>query len=355
MFENLLEIINVNIESISAIIQTNDRLRKIAKTGIVDTQKLKDDPEIIELEELLKRIPNDKDWELYEHCAVVTRLYAIYENFVEDLISSWLKYLQNIVENYLELDEKIQNTHREGVGRILLEFKKDRFKDFSINQVIRGLFYGTTNENKNYELLPKAFLLHDQNLRKDVLEKLFADAGIGNTWQWVVKHRKVRNFIEEIRGNQNNAEEELNQLISYRNEAAHGVVDQILGTQELLDLCDFIKALCQALAELVTYQIIQKQISTGKAQKIGEVTEWYKTPKAAVAKINEGSFSIGTSIFLVRETSSYCRLATIESIKINHISLKRIEIFSEIEVGLKFDIDAKKGLKIYIIVADSGE
>ncbi|NEQ36679.1 MAG: hypothetical protein F6K40_10485 [Okeania sp. SIO3I5] len=147
----------INIDSISAIIQSNYRLIKIAKKGIVDTQKFKYDPEIIELEELVKRVPNDKDWELYEHCAVL-RLYAIYENFVEYLISSWLKYLQNIVENYLELDQKIQNTHREGVGRILLEFKKDRFKEFSINQVVIGLFYGTTSENKNYELLPQAFL-----------------------------------------------------------------------------------------------------------------------------------------------------------------------------------------------------
>ena len=210
--------------------------------------------------------------------------------------------------------------------------------------------YGTTNQNKNYQLLPEAFLLHDQNLRKDILEKLFADAGIGNTWQWVVKHRKVKNFIEEIRGNQNTAEGELNQLISYRNEAAHGVVDQILGTQELLDLGDFIKALCQALAELVTYQIIQKQTYTGKAKEIGEITEWFKKPKAAVAIINDSKLSLGTNVFLVSETSSYCRLATIESIKFHDNSQESIEITSKTEVGLKFDIDAKKGLKIYIIV-----
>ena len=352
MFENLVEIVNVNINSIRAIIQTNDRLRKIVEEGRVNIQRPKDNQEIVEL---LKGVPNEKEWELYEHCAVVTRLYAIYERFVEELISTWLQYLPQLVENYLELDEKIHNTHREGVGRILIEFKKDRFKDLSENQVIRGLFYGTTNPNKNYELLPEAFLLHDQNLRKDILEKLFTDAGISNTWQWVVKHRKVRNFIEEIRGNQNTAVTELNQLISYRNEAAHGVVDQILGTQELLDLGDFIKALCQALAELVTYQIIQKQTSIGKAKEIGEITEWFKKSKAAVAIINNSNLSRGTNVFLVSETSSYCRLSTIESIQINNTSQENIEITSATEVGLKFDIDAKKGLKVYIIVEDTGE
>ncbi|NER02947.1 MAG: hypothetical protein F6K17_10080, partial [Okeania sp. SIO3C4] len=232
MFDNLLEIVNVNINSIRAIIQTNDRLRKIVEDRRANIQRPKDNQEIIAL---LKGVPNEKEWELYEHCAVVTRLYAIYERFVEELISTWLQYLPQLVENYLELDEKIQHTHREGVGRILVEFKKDRFKDLSENQVIRGLFYGTTNQNKNYQLLPEAFLLHDQNLRKDILEKLFADAGIADTWKWVINHRKIKHFVEEIRGNQNTAEGELNQLISYRNEAAHGVVYQILGTQELLD------------------------------------------------------------------------------------------------------------------------
>lgn len=347
MFDNLLEIVNVNINSIRAIIQTNDRLRKIVEDRRVNIQRPKDNQDIIEL---LKGVPNQKEWELYEHCAVVTRLYAIYERFVEELISTWLQYLPQLVENYLELDDKIQNTHREGVGRILLEFKKDRFKDLSENQVIRGLFYGTTNQNKNYQLLPEAFLLHDQNLRKDILEKLFADAGISATWKWVMNHRKVKHFVEEIRGNQNTAEGELNQLISYRNEAAHGVVDEILGTQELLDLGDFIKALCQALAELVNYQIIQKQTFTGKAKEIGKITRWFDRKKVVRAKINNSNLSIGTSIFLVSETSSYCRLAKIESIKINETSQESIEITSETEVGLKFDIDAKKGLKIYIIV-----
>ncbi len=65
--------------------------------------------------------------------------------------------------------------------------------------------------------------------------------------------------------------------------------------------------------------------------------------------------SIGTNVFLVSETSSYCRLATIESIQINNTSQESIEIINETEVGLKFDIDAKKGLKVYIVFEYSGE
>ena len=349
--EGILENVNQDLDSIREIIQTNYRLRKIANKGIVNIQQSKDNQEIIEL---LKRTPNLDKWKLYEHCAVLTRLYAIYENFVKELISTWLVSLPKLVENYSDLDDRIKNTHREGVGRILLEFKKDRFKNQNLteNKVIRGLFHGTKGENKNYELLLQAFLLNDQNLRKDVLEKLFADAGISKAWRWVINHKKIKNVIEEIRGYSNACETELNELITYRNEAAHGVVDEIFLTEKLLNLVDFTKCLCQVLAELVAYEIFEKQISIGKAQEIGEVTEWYKKSKAVVAKINNSNLSIGTNVLLVKETSSDCRLARIESIQVDDISQESIKITNEIEVGLKFDIDAKKGLKIYIKVED---
>lgn len=50
-----------------------------------------------------------------------------------------------------------------------------------------------------------------------------------------------------------------------------------------------------------------------------------------------------------------CWLVRIESIKVNDIFQESIEIINEIEVGLKFDIDVKKELKIYIVVEDLGE
>jgi hypothetical protein len=249
------------------------------------------------------------------------------ESFVEDLITEWLNLLPQLIPRYSNLEKQIQNTHREGVGRLLVELNKKKFENLSPETVVKGLFQGLT-ANENYELVPEAFLLQEQNLRKDILEKLFADAGIyKETWNWIDKHREVKNFIEEIRGNQNNAEIELNQFIDYRNEAAHTFVDTTLRTEELERLTYFIESLSQALAELVTYRIIEIKISSGKARNIGQITEWFKKPRAAVAIINNISLSVGDSLFLVNEDSSYCRLATIESIQIQ--SLPQQQTISE--------------------------
>jgi len=347
MFDELLKIVSVNISTVHKIIHTNDRLRGIVFRKDTPTQQESD--ENTQFTKLIEGVPSEQEWLVYDHCSVVTRLYAIYERFVEDLIAEWLELLPDIVTEYSDLEKSIKDTHQIGVGRLLLDLKKKRFEHLSINEVIQGLFDGVTGQEK-YKLIPDAFLLHEQNLRREVLEKLFADAGISNAWDWVNKHRTVKQFIEEVRGSQNTAEGELNELITYRNDAAHGaIVDDILGTKELLELGDFVETLCQSLAELVTFQVISRQTAIGKAKEIGQVTEWFKKSRAGVAKVKKINLSVDKKVFLVNEASSYCRLATIESIMINDISKEQVVITHEQEVGLKFDIDAKKGLSLYVV------
>lgn len=346
MFNELLQTVSVSIATVRSILQTNDRLRRILFGQNSVTRQLLEENK--EFKSLLEVIPDESEWQVCDHCAAVTRLYAIYERFVEDLISDWLRFLPEIVSSYSALGEKIQNTHREGVGRLLLDLNKNRFQHLSIDKVVQGLFSGITGAEK-YDLLPEAFLLHEQNLRKEVIEKLFADAGIENVWKWVINHREIKYFVEEIRGSQNTAEGELKQLIDYRNEAAHGAVDEILGTQELLDLGNFVEALCKALAELVTYQVISRKTLIRQAKKIGTITELFKKSGAVVAKVRETTLSVGSSLWLLSESSSYCQLAKIESIHINDISKEQEEITSEREVGLKFDTDVRKGWSLYVI------
>ncbi|WP_230968044.1 MAE_28990/MAE_18760 family HEPN-like nuclease [Nostoc sp. WHI] len=258
MFEKILMTGKVNINTVRSIIKTNDRLMDISfySSAIIKTE-ICEETELI-LSKLLQDIPKAREWRVYDHCAVVTRLYAIYERFVEELISDWLILLPGLYPRYSDLEETIRNNHQLGVGKLLTELNKNRYEHLSSKKVMQGLFYGTTGE-KEYELLPDAFLIHEQNLRRETLERLFANAGISNAWAWVEKHRSIKYFLEEIRGNQNTAEGELNEFISYRNDAAHGFPDDVLGASALLELCDFVDALSQALAELVTYQVIKRK------------------------------------------------------------------------------------------------
>jgi hypothetical protein len=122
MFERLLEIVKLDIATVRAIIQTNNKLRStIFSQDNLNQQELEHSSEF---SSLLKIVPNDIEWQVYDSCAAVTRLYAIYESFVENLIEEWIRLLPKIVSNYSELGEKIQNTHREGTARLLLDLNK---------------------------------------------------------------------------------------------------------------------------------------------------------------------------------------------------------------------------------------
>ncbi len=112
---------------------------------------------------------------------------------------------------------------------------------------------------------------------------------------------------------------------------------------------DFVENLCQALVELVTYQVIFKQAVIGQAREIGTIRQWLDEKKVARAKIKAVTLSVGETIFLVKETSSYCLLATIESIRDDEIAKERVEITTEKDVHLKFDCEAKKGFSLYVI------
>ncbi|MCL1473859.1 MAE_28990/MAE_18760 family HEPN-like nuclease [Argonema antarcticum] len=350
MFDELLKIVSINISTIRKIIQTNDRLRGIVFGDETVIQQELD--ENTQLTKLIEDIPSNREWRVYDHCAAVTRLYAIYEGFVEELIRNWVQSLPEMFPLYSDLNDKIRETHQIGVGKLLLELKKkkNRFQHLSVEKVVRGLLRGVTDEEK-YELVSDAFLLHEQNLRKEAIEQLFSGAGIPNTWVWVENHRAIKHFVENVRARENTAEGELEQLIEYRNEAAHrAIIDETLGEKELLDLCNFVEALCKALAELVTYKIIESKTLTGKAREVGNIRHWLDNIRVVRARVKEINLCVGTKIFLIKETSAYCCLAKIESIKIDETPKDEVAITEERDVHLRLDIfDGRKGLSLYII------
>jgi hypothetical protein len=349
MFQEQLRTVSEQIQTVRSIIATSKKLRDILFQPMRN-ENLKTDKssKILSLKNIA---PSLNDWQIYDHCSAVTRLYAIYENFVENIITDWIVLLPSLFQNYSDLAEEVRSTHQIGVAQLLQELKKkkSRFEHLSVEEVIRGLFLGVSNSENQYDLVPEAFLLHDQNLRKEALEKLFADAGLPKAWSWIERHRDMKFFVEEVRANENTPEGELKQLINYRNESAHGgIVSSFLDTNTLLTLCEFVEALCRSLAELITYKIVERRKIIGQIKQVGKITEWFKKSNAGVAIVNNTSLSVGNHVFLVNERISFCQLAIIQNIRLNAENQEEVTILDEIEVGLKFDISARKDLLIYV-------
>ncbi len=246
MFEGLLNNLKDEIKTIRSIINISEKLREI----------IADNPSQLNTEDLKylqANAPLGDKWLVNDHCSSITRLYALYENFVENLVGDWIILLPQLYSCYQDLPESVRNKHQTGCATLLgNENKRNRFDSLSERDIIKNLFDTEYKNTTKYNLTSAAFLLHEANLRKDQLTRLLVDAGISATdsWQWIENHKKVKNFIDN--NSRGSVENELKNFIELRNNSAHGKeIDTVLNANELLQLCDFVEAICQAMSELV--------------------------------------------------------------------------------------------------------
>jgi hypothetical protein len=340
MFTGLTNTLKLQINSIRKAIRTNELLRAYYTGRVRVSSKNK------AIKDLRVISPDLVDWRIYDHCAAVTRLYSIYEGFVEELLSNWLNLLPDLIPSYVDLNDNIKKTHRIGVGQLLQDIEKNRYQNITPNQVVSGYYNGLSGIAK-YELFPKVFLMHDQNLRKDALVKIFTNSGISDLWAWVENYKEIRGFLRDIRGNNSTVEAEIRTLVDYRNEASHGYeVDTLLNDNELLEMADFIEIFCNALSELVTYEVMQIKKNKQEIIILGRITETFKNG-AVVAQIEQGNVSIGDEVYL--SGKSWCRACIINSIQLNDVNQEKVTITERTEVGFRFDIEAKRNLELLYV------
>jgi len=140
----------------------------------------------------------------------------------------------------------------------------------------------------------------------------------------------------------------LNELVSYRNEAAHGEdIGQILSLNELLDLAAFVEVLCDALAESTFHRVCHCQIARSTATVLGEVTEVFVKPCAVVAVLNTGTVAVGQEFVVINDFS--CKQAKVLSLELNDVSIESERITAPTEVGIRFDLLPTKGSQVVMM------
>ncbi|MGA9379852.1 MAG: MAE_28990/MAE_18760 family HEPN-like nuclease [Phormidium sp.] len=303
------------------------------------------------------------EWEIYEHSAVVTQLYSTYENFVKKLISKWLEALPLLVTKYDHLDEVIRKNHKNGVCELIPKLEDDRYKHLKLEQIVQGLFYGII-KNSKYELIPECFLIKFQNnLRQSELQSLLSAVGLNDNsnfgWKWLENHQNIKEYIDITLslGGSNQLKNELDQFIENRNIIAHSLVkeNEFLGYNSLLNLCSFVEAICEALADLLIYHFLLKKTKINQAKEIGKIQNFLSNKQVIKATVNSVTLSIGDKIFIVNPNSSYCKAAIIQELRNkNDQSKQTLRIRNPQDISLKINMtnaikSPKKNQLIYIL------
>ena len=222
MFSSLLTTVEASVRSVDEMVGLGEVARAAVATGSPGGELG---------ESVVRTAPNDTEWRLYDHCAAVMRLYAIYEQFVTGAVGVWLSQLPDLYGSYETLPEPVRNAYRVGTAEILGKHGGDRYAHLTEDQVIRGLADGLAG--LKYVLQPDAFLTDDRNLRSDRLKGLLSHLGVRGGWDRMTQNRAVVRWETATRGGQQTLGSELSQLVQYRNEAAHGSVNEILSGNRL--------------------------------------------------------------------------------------------------------------------------
>ena len=288
--------------------------------------------------------PRTPMFQVYAHCASVTRLYAVYEAYVYDLVKSWLVELCALVETWPDLPESLCLNYRNGIGILLQKYGGPRTAHLTELNIVESLHKGLTGAS-GLQLVPEAFFIDLQNLRESELATLFSRVGLSDLVTWLKMHPDVRKVCDQYGGTVGSR---LKELIDYRNDAAHGAidVDEVIGISEFLSILEFVDVLCHALAEFVRHSLVGRAESKGLYQVVGCVTEFFASPQASIARMRPARIRRGDSVIV--RSATECFVAVVKSIHADDADVEFIDAALEQELGLCFIPAVRRGLDLLV-------
>jgi len=344
MFSSLTTRLRAEVETLKHVLDTHDRLRAVvfpqpevvdqAGERIVEAAAESRHPPGTDEGYLIgirADAPTKAAWQVYDHCAAFTRLYAVYEQFIEDLVSEYLRMLPALYPRYEDLPPNVTRQHRVGVGQILLRFGKDGpFKELQEREIIQGISEGLLGR-PSYTLFPQAFLTDPQNYRSETVIKLFSYVGFENCWPWVDKHPLMGTFMELHRDPNETPKTLLHEFVEYRNKASHTVVRDIVATEEIKSIADFVVVLSETLAQLVMKQVVGRKKALGEAMAVGSVLHRF-TGNIVGAKMWAGEIATGDELIVVQKQA--CFRATVLSIQVHQTPCEGLTVQEGQEIGI---------------------
>ena len=343
MFVHYYRLLCQQVQSVEDTLRTTDAARELLATRHFHPLQITNDVARDAALQLKYHAPDPTTWRTLDHAAAVTALYASYERFVYDLLRDWLGLIPAFYPSYNGLRSSVHKAHRDGIANVLQKIAHRRYHHLSLAAVLRDLAAAIDGVSP-YTLLPEAFFSEDDNLRREPLEKLFARIGIDAVWTWIEGHPAVVDFIEDVRGAGSTAESELSQFVYFRNDAAHGIIDTVLGLNALLDLCSFVRALGEALVELVRHRAIERALVVGHATAIGRITEVFHQGATAIGTMEPCTLRVQDEFALIADDR--CPIVTVLSLRDNDADRALIDATARQEVGIRFNVQIRINMKI---------
>src|SRR5580698_362960 len=113
MFSNLATKLRRNIQDVKTVVVWQEALRNTLNAPDGTPTEIPINAEAVNI--LKGNAPNKLAWQIFDHYAAVTYIYAIFEKSICDLVEEYLSVLPKICQTYDDLHEKVRVQHRVGV------------------------------------------------------------------------------------------------------------------------------------------------------------------------------------------------------------------------------------------------
>lgn len=294
----------------------------------------------------LQPIERQMLFKAYAVTSCVTRLYAIYEHFVETLIADFLDAVPELTP-YASLADGLKKEYRLGISHVLNRIDGERYNHLSHENVIWWYHEALTSKS-TYRFVVEALTRHDENLRLNVVENLVARIDLKDFRNWLSKSAVISELYQERSSLFEQLDSELRNFIQTRNDAAHGALETLEGKEVLLRYCCLIRSLITSIAAYFHKNLLIQRIQAGRMRYIGKVTEVFAKHGVFVAQLEVGSeVHLGTHIHIVG--TSFCIKQKIDSLQINDVEVETVIADQPaFEVGIKCAVNPRKKMEIFV-------
>lgn len=339
-------ILDRNMEALAAVrrhVAFSANLRN--QVGALTKNCPDDDERFLEIQRILSEASDPTSWRVIDHCAAVTRAYALFESFVMEILREYLAFLSSAYK-LSDLGVDFGAKYTRGIGKILQDQDKHRYRNLDVASVISGVSDALAGK-AGYQIQAEALLRAEQNLRMSELHRLFSDCGLVGLESWVTRHPAVTDFFAEQSRLSETAASELKQIVDYRNEAAHGEVDDVLGPEVLIEFTHFFEAMSRGLIDFIQYDTLRRAKELSRATVVGVISERYRND-VVVAKVSNATLSIGDQLYVFKKGMT--AIAKIKSIQMNSVNMDSITVTDEMEVGLRIGVRVNVGCELLRLV-----
>jgi hypothetical protein len=285
--------------------------------------------------------PDPTSWRIIDHCAAVTRSYAVFEMFVSELLREYLVFLAKSYKmSALGADFKRKFTR--GVGQMLLDHDKPKYRVDDLQALLSNAS-DAISDKLGYQIAPEALLRLEQNLRMYELERLFAQCGLMGLKHWINRHQSVEHFFASESRLSDTAESELREIVEYRNTAAHREVADVLAPKLLVEIVDFFKVLCKTTTDLVTYDTLKRAKDLGAIDVVGSVIHTYRD-NVIIVKVRNQDLNVGESLYAFEKGAVL--ITEIRGIQLEGTPHNYLRIDGEKEIGLQIGVKVRVGCEL---------